>query len=91
MFQMGTENPVKIAQAAVAHAKDHGNDVVILDTAGRLHIDEDLMTELKNIKNKVEPQEILLVAVSYTHLDVYKRQSHRSTCRMESAPACGMC
>ena len=69
VFQMGTENPVKIAQAAVAHAKDHGNDVVILDTAGRLHIDEDLMTELKNIKNKVEPQEILLVVDAMTGQD----------------------
>ena len=69
MFRWVQENPVKIAQAAVAHAKDHGNDVVILDTAGRLHIDEDLMTELKNIKNKVEPQEILLVVDAMTSQD----------------------
>ncbi len=69
VFEMGTANPVDIAKKAVAHAKDHGNDYVILDTAGRLHIDEQLMTELKNIKAKVEPQEILLVVDAMTGQD----------------------
>ncbi len=69
VFQMGTENPVKIAQAAVAHAKDHGNDYVILDTAGRLHIDEQLMDELKNIRATVEPADILLVVDAMTGQD----------------------
>ena len=61
VFQMGQTNPVDIAKAAVEHAKRHGNDVVFLDTAGRLHIDEALMDELKNIRDAVEPSEILLV------------------------------
>ena len=52
---MGTEDPVKIAQAAVRHARDYGNDYVIIDTAGRLQIDEALMNELKNIKEAVNP------------------------------------
>ena len=69
VFEMGTENPVKIAKAAVKHAKDYGNDVVILDTAGRLHIDEKLMDELKNIKDEVNPDEILLVIDSMTGQD----------------------
>ena len=61
VFQMGQGDPVEIAQAGIEHAKKHGNDLVFLDTAGRLHIDETLMTELKNIKAAVEPAEILLV------------------------------
>ena len=61
VFQMGQTNPVDIAKAAVEHAKQHGNDMVFLDTAGRLHVDEELMTELQNIKSAVEPTEILLV------------------------------
>ena len=65
----GEKNPVKIAKAAVAHAKKYGNDLVILDTAGRLHIDEDLMTELSNIKASVQPQEILLVVDAMTGQD----------------------
>lgn len=69
VFEMGKENPVKIAKAAIKHAKDYGNDVVILDTAGRLHIDEELMNELKNIKGEVSPQEILLVIDSMTGQD----------------------
>ena len=51
VFQMGQTNPVDIAKAAVEHAKQHGNDMVFLDTAGRLHVDEALMDELKNIIN----------------------------------------
>ncbi|MBQ7751525.1 MAG: signal recognition particle protein [Clostridia bacterium] len=62
VFQMGAdENPVTIAEKAVEHAKKHGNDPVIIDTAGRLHIDDELMTELENIKEKTNPAEILLV------------------------------
>ena len=61
VFQMGQTNPVDIAKAAIAHAEKHGNDMVFLDTAGRLHVDEELMDELRNIKAAVEPTEILLV------------------------------
>ena len=61
VFQMGQINPVDIAKAAVEHAKKHGNDVVFLDTAGRLHVDEALMEELQNIKAAVNPHEIILV------------------------------
>lgn len=60
VFQMGKENPVVIAENAIAHAKAHGNDMVFLDTAGRLHIDDDLMHELQEIKERVAPTEILL-------------------------------
>lgn len=69
VFEMGQTNPVTIAKEAIKHAKDHGNDIVILDTAGRLHIDEALMGELKNIKTEVDPQEILLVVDSMTGQD----------------------
>jgi signal recognition particle subunit SRP54 len=61
VFEMGTENPVKIATEAIKLAKDQGYDYVFLDTAGRLHIDEELMQELKNVKSAVKPHEILLV------------------------------
>ncbi|MEA4932910.1 MAG: signal recognition particle protein [Lawsonibacter sp.] len=61
VFQMGQANPVDIAKAAVEHAIKHGNDMVFLDTAGRLHVDEELMDELRNIKSAVHPTEILLV------------------------------
>lgn len=69
VFQMGQENPVKIAKEALKHAKDYGNDVVILDTAGRLHIDENLMNELSDIKEAVNPNEILLVVDAMTGQD----------------------
>ena len=69
VFQMGTTNPVDIAKAAIEHAKKHGNDLVFLDTAGRLHIDEELMNELQNIKEAVEPSEILLVVDAMTGQD----------------------
>ncbi len=69
VFTMGEINPVEIAEEAVKHAKDHGNDVVILDTAGRLHIDEALMAELQGMKEAVEPQEILLVLDAMTGQD----------------------
>ncbi|MCF2595927.1 signal recognition particle protein [Pseudoflavonifractor phocaeensis] len=61
VFQMGQTDPVDIAKAAVEHAVKHGNDMVFLDTAGRLHVDEELMDELRNIKAAVNPTEILLV------------------------------
>ena len=69
VFQMGQTNPVDIAKAAIEHAKKHGNDIVFLDTAGRLHIDEELMDELKNIKAAVGPAEILLVVDAMTGQD----------------------
>ncbi len=69
VFEMGQINPVKIAKEALKHAKDHGNDIVILDTAGRLHIDEELMTELKNIKAETSPDEIILVVDAMTGQD----------------------
>lgn len=69
VFEMGTEKPVKIAREAIKRAKDYGNDVVILDTAGRLHIDEQLMDELEDVKNEVNPNEILLVIDSMTGQD----------------------
>jgi signal recognition particle subunit SRP54 len=61
VFEMGTADPVEIAKAAIQHAKKFGNDLVFLDTAGRLHIDQQLMDELRNIKAAVDPAEILLV------------------------------
>lgn len=66
VFEMGTENPVKICKAAIAHARDYGNDMLLVDTAGRLQIDEKLMGELKDIKNAISPSEILLVVDSMT-------------------------
>lgn len=61
VFQLGQIDPVDIAKAAVEHAKRHGNDMVFLDTAGRLHVDEALMDELRRVKAAVDPNEILLV------------------------------
>lgn len=61
VFEMGQQNPVKIAQEAISFAGKNALDTVIIDTAGRLHIDETLMTELREIKAKVNPTEILLV------------------------------
>ncbi len=69
VFEMGKEDPVKIAESAIRHAKDYGNDIVILDTAGRLHIDEELMGELERVKSAVNPSEILLVIDSMTGQD----------------------
>lgn len=70
VFTMGDKiNPVDIAKASIDHAKNTGLNVVIIDTAGRLHIDEQLMEELKNIKEEVEPDEILLVVDSMTGQD----------------------
>ena len=69
VFEMGQGDPVKIAQEALKFAADHGHDLVFLDTAGRLHIDEQLMDELKNIKANIHPNEILLVVDAMTGQD----------------------
>ena len=69
VFERGTEDPVETSKLAVKHAIKYGHDVVILDTAGRLHIDEELMDELRRIKEAVEPAEILLVVDAMTGQD----------------------
>ncbi len=69
VFQQGQGDPVKIAQEALKFASDHGHDMIFLDTAGRLHIDENLMDELKNLKASVHPNEILLVVDAMTGQD----------------------
>ena len=75
VFQMGQANPVDIAKASVEHAKLHGNDIVFLDTAGRLHIDEALMDELKNIRDATKPAEIMLVVDAMTGQDAVNAAS----------------
>ena len=75
VFEMGQGDPVSIAQEAVKHAKDHGNDMVFLDTAGRLHVDEELMDELKRMKAAVHPNEILLVVDAMTGQDAVNAAS----------------
>jgi signal recognition particle subunit SRP54 len=75
VFQMGQADPVEIARAGVAHAKKHGNDLVFLDTAGRLHIDEALMDELRRIRDAVKPAEILLVVDAMTGQDAVNAAS----------------
>ena len=75
VFEMGTANPVDIAKASIEHAAKHGNDIVLLDTAGRLHIDDTLMSELLNIKASVNPTEILLVIDSMTGQDAVNAAS----------------
>ncbi len=70
VFSMGDQvSPVDIAKAAVEHGKKNGNDVIIIDTAGRLHIDEELMSELQSIEREVKPNEILLVVDAMTGQD----------------------
>ena len=70
VFNMGDkESPVNIAKAGLSHAMKNNHDLVIIDTAGRLHIDETLMDELKSIKSEVKPHEILLVVDSMTGQD----------------------
>lgn len=70
VFTMGEkQNPVNIAKASIEHGKKNGNDLIIIDTAGRLHIDEELMEELQNIKSNVNPNEILLVVDAMTGQD----------------------
>ena len=61
VFQMGQNDPIDIAKAGIEHARKHGNDIVFIDTAGRLHVDEELMGQLKDMKAAVEPDEILLI------------------------------
>ncbi len=61
VFKAEGKNPVEIARLAKAHAESHGNDILFIDTAGRLHIDEELMNELKSIKSELSPNEIMLV------------------------------
>ena len=75
VFQQGQGDPVEIAKAALVHAEKHGNDIVFLDTAGRLHIDEQLMDELRNIKAAVNPAEILLVVDAMTGQDAVNAAS----------------
>lgn len=69
VFEKGTQNPVKTAKQAIDHAKKQGFDTVIIDTAGRLHINEELMNELKDVKKEVKPTEILLVVDAMTGQD----------------------
>ena len=69
VFERGTQNPVETAKEAVLHARQRGHDMVFLDTAGRLHVDEQLMEELKNIKAEVKPNEIMLVVDAMTGQD----------------------
>ena len=75
VFEQGQGDPVEIAQAALRHARDHGNDLVFLDTAGRLHVDEALMDELKRMKSAVHPHEILLVVDAMTGQDAVNAAS----------------
>lgn len=69
VFEMGHENPVEIAKASIKEAERRGKNVVIIDTAGRLHVDEDLMDELKNIEEAISPDEIMLVVDAMTGQD----------------------
>ncbi len=69
VFEKGTQDPVLTSKQAVDHARYYGHDVLILDTAGRLHVDEALMGELDRIKAAVRPQEILLVVDAMTGQD----------------------
>ena len=69
VFERGQSDPVQIAKDAVLYARQHGHDVVFLDTAGRLHVDETLMQELKNIKAAINPNEIMLVVDAMTGQD----------------------
>ena len=75
VFEMGQIDPVTIAKEAIKYAADHGNDIVFLDTAGRLHIDEALMDELKAVKAAVKPNEILLVVDAMTGQDAVNAAS----------------
>jgi len=69
VFEQGQGDPVEIAKNAIRHARDYGNDMVFLDTAGRLHVDDALMDELKRMKAAVMPNEILLVVDAMTGQD----------------------
>lgn len=69
VFEKGTQNPVQTSKEAVEYARYYGRDVLIIDTAGRLHVDEALMQELQNVRDAVKPQEILLVVDAMTGQD----------------------
>ncbi len=69
VYEHGTQDPVKTAQEAITYARDYGRDVLIIDTAGRLHIDTELMEELRRVKAAVKPQEILFVVDAMTGQD----------------------
>ena len=69
VFEKGTQSPVKTAQEAIEYARYYGRDVLIVDTAGRLHVDEALMQELQDVKAAIRPQEILLVVDAMTGQD----------------------
>ena len=69
VFEMGNISPLKVAAESIKYAKDYGHDVVLIDTAGRLHIDEELMKELKELKSLLQPSEILLVVDAMTGQD----------------------
>ena len=69
VFEQGAGDPVEIAKESVSYAKTHGNDIVFIDTAGRLHIDETLMDELKRMKAAVSPDEVMLVVDAMTGQD----------------------
>ena len=75
VYEEGQGDPIAIAQHAFDHARQHGNDLLLLDTAGRLHIDEALMDELKNIKAAVKPHEIMLVVDGMTGQDAVNAAS----------------
>src|SRR6056297_1945027 len=70
VFTMGDKkDPVDIAKASISHAQSQGNDLIIFDTAGRLHVDEDMMKELKDIKGEIKTEEVMLVVDSMTGQD----------------------
>ncbi len=69
VYEHGAQDPVKTAREAVDYARDHGRDVLIIDTAGRLHIDQALMDELRRLKQEIRPQEILFVVDAMTGQD----------------------
>ena len=69
VFEKGTQDPVTTAKEALLYARQHGHDMVFLDTAGRLHVDEELMNELKSMKATVKPDEIMLVVDAITGQD----------------------
>jgi signal recognition particle GTPase len=88
VFELGNQvNPVEIARQGVAKAKEEGYDVVIVDTAGRLQIDESLMTELKDIKATVHPTDTLLVVDAMTGQEAASLvKSFNDQVRFEHAP-----
>ena len=75
VYEEGQGDPVKIAENALRHARDHGNDLLLLDTAGRLHVDEALMDELRRMKAAVHPNDILLVLDAMTGQDAVNAAS----------------